>query len=93
MDWTQMDAEQAQAMASMADEREEKGDKEIPVKVAVMIRPLVDKEMDQGCRECLQVVPPGKQVRRNAKCAGNGRTRCTWAWEAEKWENGKRKRS
>lgn len=68
----------AMAMA-MADVGAHEDEKEIPVKVAVMIRPLVDRELEQGCRECLHVVPPGQQVRRTGKWAGKQSTTHTRA--------------
>lgn len=37
-------------------------EKEIPVKVAVMIRPLVEKELSRGSRECLEVLSEAEQV-------------------------------
>lgn len=37
-------------------------DKVIPVKVALRIRPLINKELHDGCRECLEVVPNEPQV-------------------------------
>jgi kinesin family protein 4/21/27 len=36
--------------------------KVIPVKVALRIRPLISKEINDGCRECLEVVPSEPQV-------------------------------
>ena len=38
------------------------GDKVIPVKVALRIRPLINKEICDGCRECIEVVPNEQQV-------------------------------
>jgi hypothetical protein len=39
------------------------GDKVIPVKVAVRIRPLVSKEIAEGCQSALEVVEGEPQVR------------------------------
>ena len=36
--------------------------KVIPVKVALRIRPLISKEVSDGCRECIEVVPNEPQV-------------------------------
>ena len=38
------------------------GDKVIPVKVAVRIRPLVPKEINEGCQSALEVVEGEPQV-------------------------------
>lgn len=37
-------------------------EKVIPVKVALRIRPLINKELCDGCRECIEVVPNESQV-------------------------------
>ena len=36
--------------------------KVIPVKVAFRIRPLNSKEVSEGCRQCIEVVPNEPQV-------------------------------
>lgn len=38
-------------------------DRAIPVRVALRCRPLVPKEMDEGCQTCLSFVPGEPQVR------------------------------
>lgn len=38
------------------------GDKVIPVKVALRIRPLINKEICDGCKECIEVVQNEPQV-------------------------------
>lgn len=40
----------------------EMSSKVIPVKVALRIRPLINKEINEGCRECIEVVPNEPQV-------------------------------
>ena len=37
-------------------------DKVIPVKVALRCRPLVSKEINEGCQTCLQFIPGEPQV-------------------------------
>ena len=37
-------------------------DKVIPVRVALRIRPLNGKEKDEGCKECLRIIPGENQV-------------------------------
>ena len=36
--------------------------KVIPVRVALRIRPLVPKELNEGCRECVEVIPGAPQI-------------------------------
>ena len=36
--------------------------KVIPVKVAVRCRPLVEKELTEGCQTCLQFMPGERQI-------------------------------
>ena len=37
-------------------------DKVIPVRVALRIRPLNGKEKDEGCEECLRIIPDENQI-------------------------------